>query len=69
MVVLVVCVAAYGGAYLVLVQNSHLPCLPSEASHGCVHDYLEMVNYFGTATCNSGCPNNTDFAKWILVTS
>jgi hypothetical protein len=28
-----------------------------------------MVNYFGTATCNSGCPNNTDFAKWILVTS
>jgi hypothetical protein len=28
-----------------------------------------MVNYFGTATCNSGCPNNTNFAKWILVTS
>jgi hypothetical protein len=22
--------------YLVLVQNSYLPCLPSEASYGCV---------------------------------
>jgi hypothetical protein len=33
--------ADYGGAYLVLVQNSYLPCLPSEASYGCVHDYLD----------------------------
>jgi hypothetical protein len=68
MVVLVVYAAAYGGAYLVLVQNSILPCLPSEARHGCAC-LSWMVNYFGTATCNSGCPNNTDFAKLILVTS
>jgi hypothetical protein len=33
--VLLVCAAAYGGAYLVLVQNSILPCLPSKARHGC----------------------------------
>jgi hypothetical protein len=68
MVVLVVCAATYGDAYLVLVQNSLLPCLPSEASHGCAC-LSWMVNYFGTATCNSSCPNIIDFAKWILVTS
>jgi hypothetical protein len=68
MVVLVVCAAAYGGVYLYSVQNTHLTCLPSKASHGCAC-LSWMVNYFDTATCNSGCPNNTDFAKWILVTS
>jgi hypothetical protein len=41
MVVLVVCAAAYGGAYLVFVQNSYLTYLPYEASHGCVHVYLD----------------------------
>jgi hypothetical protein len=55
MVVLVVCAAAYGGAYLVLEQNSHLPCLPSEASHGCAC-LSWMLSYFESATCISGCP-------------
>jgi hypothetical protein len=63
------CMCGYlWGAYLVLVQNSYLTCLPYEARHGCAC-LSWMVNYFDTATCNSGCPNSTDFTKLILVTS